>query len=155
MAEATTTTRQSALTSETAPEALPEPGERGRLDVAERVVVAIARAAALEVTGVATPSQGKAASRASGTVSQIGEQLQGAVGRTLPRASAQVAGHRARVTVEVALLWPHPAAQVAAQVRDHVSARLDELAAVQTDAVTVTISSVVRSDRSTSTRRVQ
>ncbi|MGQ7350078.1 hypothetical protein ACUN7V_05385, partial [Quadrisphaera oryzae] len=53
--------------------------DRGQLEVAERVVVAIARAAAMEVPGVATPSQNKSASKAAGGVSgitsQIGDQL--------------------------------------------------------------------------------
>ncbi|TXR57955.1 Asp23/Gls24 family envelope stress response protein [Quadrisphaera setariae] len=147
-----TSTAPSALPE---PQALPEPGSRGSLQVAERVVVAIARAAAMEVTGVATTTQNKSASKAAGLGSQISDQLTSAVGRTLPRASAQVAGHRARITLEVALVWPHPAAQVAQQVREHVTTRLAQLAAVETDAVTVTISAVVRDQRATATRRVQ
>ncbi|PWJ52798.1 Uncharacterized conserved protein YloU, alkaline shock protein (Asp23) family [Quadrisphaera granulorum] len=141
--------------TDTAATQLAEAGQRGHLQVAERVVVAIARAAAMEVPGVATPTQGRAASKAAGLGSQIGEQLQGAVGRTLPRAAAQVAGQRARITVEIALIWPHSAAQVAAAVREHVAARLAEYAAVTTDAVTVTVSSVVRAQRTAGLRRVQ
>ncbi|MBC3760106.1 Asp23/Gls24 family envelope stress response protein [Quadrisphaera sp. RL12-1S] len=140
-------------------EQLAEPGQRGSLQVSERVVVAIARAAAMEVTGVATPTQNKSASKAAGGVSgitsQIGDQLTSAVGRTLPRASAQVAGDRARLSVEIALLWPHSAATVAAAVREHVAARLREYAATTTDTVAVTISTVVRDQRTTTTRRVQ
>lgn len=138
---------------------LAEPGQRGSLQVAERVVVAIARAAAMEVPGVATPTQNKNASKntggVSGITSQIGDQLTSAVGRTLPRAAAQVAGDRARITLEVALIWPHPAATTAAAVRDHVSARLHQYAAITTDSVAVTISTVVRDTRHTTTRRVQ
>jgi uncharacterized alkaline shock family protein YloU len=138
---------------------LPEAGQRGSLQVAERVVVAIARAAACEVPGVATPTQTKNASKNTGGVSglttQIGDQLTSAVGRTLPRAAAQVAGDRARITLEVALIWPHPAATVAAAVREHVTARLREYAAVTTDSVAVTISAVVRPERTSTTRRVQ
>ncbi|MEH3078655.1 MAG: hypothetical protein PGN11_18665 [Quadrisphaera sp.] len=143
--------------SDQLPEQLAEAGQRGSLVVAERVVVAIARAAATEVPGVATPTQNKNASKntggVSGITSQIGDQLTSAVGRTLPRASAQVAGDRARINVEVALIWPHPGAQVAATVREHVAARLREYAAITTDSVAVTISAVVRPERAT-TRRV-
>ncbi|MGQ7294916.1 Asp23/Gls24 family envelope stress response protein [Quadrisphaera sp. KR29] len=135
-------------------QALAEPGERGHLQVAERVVVAIARAAAQEVPGVASPSQVKGSPAGGLSLGGVGEQLSSAVGRTLPRASAQVAGSRARITVELALLWPHPAAAVAQRVREHVSERLAQYAAVSTDSVTVTVTSVVRDARST-TRRVQ
>jgi len=116
-------------------EQLRAPAERGALHVADKVVLAIARAAALRVPGVAP------ASATSGLISS-------AIGRDLPRASAQVAGSRARVELQVASLWPHPAAQVAAGVRDAVTAQLEQLAAVRADSVSVTVDAVVRPDRS-------
>jgi len=120
--------------AETAPDAgqrLAAPEQRGSLHVADKVVVAIARAAALGVTGVAP------ASATSGLISS-------AIGRDLPRASAKVAGSRARLEIEVATVWPHPAARVAADVREAVTSQLARLAAVQADAVSVTVDAVVR-----------
>lgn len=107
------------------------PEQRGTLHVADRVVVAIARAAALGVPGVAP------ASATSGLISS-------AIGRDLPRASAKVAGSRARLEIQVATVWPHPAARVAADVRQAVTSQLARLAAVQADAVSVTVDAVVR-----------
>jgi len=110
------------------------PAERGALHVADKVVLAIARAAALRVPGVAPTSA------TSGLISS-------AIGRNLPRASAQVAGSRARVELQVASVWPHPAAQVAAGVREAVTDQLQQLAAVRADSVSVTVDAVVRPDR--------
>jgi len=120
-------------------EVLAEPGARGRLEVADRVVQRIAEAAAAGVDGVAprTTSDG---SLTGSVTTAVG----GALGRSLPRASCVVAGSRVRVEVEVATLWPRPAAEVAARVRDGVAERLETLAGVRVDAVAVTVAKVVR-----------
>jgi len=120
-------------------EVLAEPGSRGRLDVADRVVQRIAEAAAAEVDGVA-PRTSSDGSLAQNVTTAVG----GALGRSLPRASCVVAGSRVRVEVEVATLWPRPATEVAARVRDGVAERLETLAGVRVDAVAVTVAKVVQ-----------
>lgn len=121
-------------------EVLVEPGSRGRLTVADRVVQRIAEAAAAGVDGVA-PRTSSNGSLAGDVTTAVG----GALGRSLPRASCVRAGTRVRVEVEVATLWPRPAAEVAALVRDGVAERLQTLAGVRVDAVAVTVAKVVRS----------
>ncbi|PRY15371.1 putative alkaline shock family protein YloU [Kineococcus rhizosphaerae] len=102
-------------------------------------------AAAREVDGVA------AAADSSGSLGALGSAL----GRDYPRVDCEVAGNRVRASVQIATVWPYPAAQVAAAVRDHVRDRLAELADLHADAVHVSVEKVVRasSTASTSTRR--
>lgn len=121
---------------------LADAGRRGSLEVADKAVQRIVEAAVREVTGVATGED--ASSNALGS----------ALGRDHPRVDCQIAGRRARVKVEIATEWPHSAAQVAAAVRDHVSARLSALADLEVDGLEVTVGKVVRASTSTK-RRVQ
>lgn len=104
-----------------------EPGERGRLDIAEQVVEHVATIAAGEVRGVRT----------------VGSSLSSVVGRQYPKAKAQVAGGHARVHLDIAVAWPSPLASTAAVVRDRVRDRLHSLVGVTVDAVDVTIASVM------------
>ena len=106
-----------------------EPGTRGRLVVADRVVEKVASIAAGEVDGVVASGSG----------------LGGLLKHRYPRADATVAGDRARVHVEVAVSWPLPLAQVTAAVRQRVGLRLDELVGLAVDAVDVTAATVVTS----------
>ncbi|MEJ5946632.1 Asp23/Gls24 family envelope stress response protein [Pseudokineococcus basanitobsidens] len=106
-----------------------DPGDRGGLDVADRVLERIARRAVGEVDGVAPSASGG---------------LAGLLGSGYPSVEVQHAGGRVRVLVDVASLWPRPAASVAAGVREAVARRLSELAAVRVDAVQVTVRDVVR-----------
>lgn len=117
---------------------LDEPGGRGRLVVADRVVERIATIAAREVSGV----------------TQVGSALERAVGRQYPKADAQVAGDRARISVEIAVAWPTSLADATAGVREIVRARLGDLAGLQVDTVDVTAAKVVHDDAPTP-RRVQ
>ncbi|WP_299037833.1 Asp23/Gls24 family envelope stress response protein [uncultured Pseudokineococcus sp.] len=105
------------------------PAERGSLQIADRALSKIVTAAAREVDGVA-PSGSQA--------------LGGLLGSGYPSVELESAGSRVRVQVDVATLWPHPAARVAADVRSAVARRLDELAAVHADSVAVTVRDVVR-----------
>lgn len=111
--------------------ALAEPRSRGTLSISQHAVEKLVRAAVLEVEGVAP-------------VSATTGRVSGALGRDLPRADAEVAGHRARVEVEVASVWPYPAAAVAAGVRTAVVDQLRHLAAIECDGVSVSIDQVVR-----------
>lgn len=126
MAEATTT---DLLARPADPADRADPSERGRLSVADRALQKIVTAAALEVDGVAPGGSGG-----------LGRLF----GSGYPSVVLEHAGSRVRVEVDVASVWPHPAARVAADVRTAVARRLDELAAVSADAVSVTVRDVVR-----------
>ena len=104
-----------------------EPGGRGRLEVADRVVVRIATIAASEVEGVVRTGSG---------VDQI-------LGRRYPHAQAAVAGGRARIHLDIAVAWPHPLGDVTASVRRRVHEQVSDLAGLAVDTVDVTASSVV------------
>jgi uncharacterized alkaline shock family protein YloU len=122
----------------TATPTLPEPAERGRLDIAEQVVERIAAIAACEVPGVR----------------RVGTGLEGVVGRQYPKAKAEVAGGHARVRLDIAVTWPSPLGRTAAAVRDRVREQLTSLVGLSVDAVDVTVATVpppARSDQ----RRVQ
>lgn len=105
------------------------PADRGSLAIADRALVTIVTAAAREVDGVA-PSGSQA--------------FGGLLGSMYPSVELESAGSRVRVQVDVASVWPHPAARVAADVRAAVARRLGELAAVHADSVSVTVRDVVR-----------
>ncbi|WP_298805288.1 Asp23/Gls24 family envelope stress response protein [uncultured Pseudokineococcus sp.] len=105
--------------------------DRGHLVVADRVLQRIAVVAAREVDGVAPDDGG------SGPLGRL-------FSSGYPAVEVDQAGSRVRVQVDVAALWPRPAAQVAGGVRDAVARRLGELTGVRVDAVTVTVRDVVR-----------
>ncbi|GAB3471706.1 Asp23/Gls24 family envelope stress response protein [Kineococcus sp. DHX-1] len=108
-----------------------ETASRGALEVKDKAVERIAEAAVFEVPGVI------AAEDTAGTIAT-------ALGRAYPRVDVHVAGHRARVQIEIVTAWPRPAAGVAAAVRDHVADRLHTLAALDVDVVDVTVAKVLR-----------
>jgi uncharacterized alkaline shock family protein YloU len=103
----------------TAPE---DAGTRGQLEISPRVVERIAQIAALEARGVIR----QAAS----------------FGRGLPKAKAQLTGHRVRLQVEVAVEWGYPLADLAAEIRDRVGQAVVALTGLGLDAVSVDISAV-------------
>jgi uncharacterized alkaline shock family protein YloU len=108
-----------------------DPGERGSLIIRDRAVQRIAEAAALQVHGVVPAAQ---------TTSTIAAAL----GRAYPRVDCAVAGGRVRAEVHIVGLWPTPAAQLGAQVRDAVTDQLGSMAGLCVDAVDVTVAKVVR-----------
>lgn len=117
---------------------LDEQGQRGHLTIADRVVQRVAVTAASEVDGVVS----------------IGSGLDQVLGHRYPKADATVAGNRARITVEVAVRWPHPLAEVSADVRQRVRQRVSELVGLQVDAVDVTAAKIVHAPES-NVRQVQ
>lgn len=119
------------------PGALAEPGERGSLRIADKVVERIAAIAAGEIEAVTDHASGW---------SRV-------VGRSTPRATAKVAGGRARVVVSVAASWPTPLTAMAVEVRDHVNERVTTLTGVTVTAVDVTVADVIHPEGST--RRVR
>lgn len=104
-----------------------EPGQRGQLRIADRVVQRVATIAAGEVDGVVS----------------IGSGLDQVLGHRYPKADATVAGSRTRIEVDVAVAWPHPLARVSADVRQNVRQRVSDLVGLQVDAVDVTASKIV------------
>lgn len=112
-------------------------GDRGRLDIADRVVEKVATIAATEVDGI----------------TKVGQGWERILGRRLPKTDATIAGGRVRINVEIAAVWPTPLADLTARVRDNVSARVSELVGLTVDAVDVTASDVVH--RNSQERRVQ
>lgn len=128
-----TASRSGSVVEATEPGDPADPGQRGRLVLAQRAVEHLARQAATEVDGVAVLGTGIA-------------------GRHYPHVAVQLAGHRARIQVSVATVWPAVLAQVAAAVAAHVRERLDALAGVRADSVDVRISKVVRPAESTRRR---
>lgn len=91
---------------------LPEPGERGTLDIAAAVPEKIARRAAAEVDGVRRPV----------------------------RADAELARGRATLELELGVEYPRPVGEVAAEVQGRVASRVEELTGLTVEAVDVTVS---------------
>ena len=104
---------------------LAPPEERGTLSLADRVVEKIASAAAREMNEVTQHSSGWIP------------------GRSLPRASTEIAGEHARIGVEIASPWPTPLADIAARTRDHVQERVSTLTGIDVVAVDVTVAEIV------------
>ena len=134
MADSSTTSTRSGQNPH---ESLREPGDRGQLTIADRVVEQVAVLAARQIDGVAT----------------TGSSLKRAVGRQYPRAEAHVAGHRVRVVLQIAVTWPASLPQVAAAVRDSVAERVTTLVGMHVDAVDVSATTIVQAQPRT--RRVQ
>ncbi len=100
--------------------------DRGILTIAAKVIERITEAAALEVDGVVAHS---------GRIGQV-------TGRALPKVSAEIAGSRAVVDIDIATRWPVPIDRVSAEVRKHVVTKVFELAGVDIDRASVTITHV-------------
>lgn len=101
---------------------LAPPRTRGRLVIADQVVISVAQLAAQEVPG---------------TVSDHGKR------RGLPRAKARVAGDRARIDVAINVEWPFALTQVTTCVRHLVTDRVLQLTGLHVDAVDVTVVEVI------------
>ena len=118
-----------------------DPGVRGNLIIKDRAVQRIAEAAALTVPGVVPAAQST-------------NTLNAALGRAYPRVDCEVAGGRVRAEVEIVGLWPTPAPQLGAQVRQTVTDQLQRLAGLRVDAIDVTIAKMIRA-AAAPRRRVQ
>ncbi|WP_432513212.1 hypothetical protein [Kineococcus sp. SYSU DK001] len=128
-----------------------DPGDRGRLVVADRVVVRVAAAAAATVPGsVRTRDADAARTGADRSVgarvgARVGTAVDSVLNRSYPVAECTRAGNRVRVGVQVAAQWPTPAADLAARVRTEVVDQLSRLAGVVVDSCDVTVADYVRS----------
>jgi Asp23 family, cell envelope-related function len=57
----------------------------------------------------------------------------------LPKTSVDVDGSKAYVSLEIAVRWPAPVAEVAGQVRRHVKERIRELAGLEVEEVHIVV----------------
>ncbi|HEV3400293.1 MAG TPA: Asp23/Gls24 family envelope stress response protein [Acidimicrobiales bacterium] len=105
---------------------LPEPGDRGLLDIAPVVPEKIARRAASEVAG---------------TVGRI-------------TADADVAPGQATLRLELGVEYPRPVGEVAAEVQRRVTSRVHELTGLTVAAVDVTVTELLPPSRSRRARVV-
>lgn len=114
-----------------------DPAQRGSLSVADKVIEKVATAAAREIDEVTDQQSGWR------TVTR----------RSLPRATATIAGGHSRIGVEIATPWPTPLTAVATRTRDHVRERVTTLTGMDVIAVDVTVAEVVHVE--TENRRVR
>jgi len=77
------------------------------------------------------------------------------VAPTSPKVEWHRLGRRARVSLEIALVWPSSAADVAREVQTTVGRELVRQAAQDLDAVTVTVRDVVRPPQQAAVPRVR
>jgi len=115
-----------------------DPGTRGDLTVADRVVDKIAGRAALDVSGVVVSGSG----------------LDKVVGRKLPRVTTTTRGAQTKVDLDIAVEWPRRAAEVAADVRGAVRDAVTEYAGLTVTAVDVAVTKFVAA-KSGTRRRVR
>lgn len=99
--------------------------ERGHLDIRPVVVERVARRSAVEVDGVLRTRTGR-------------------LSRTeLPDVRSRVERGRTRVSIDLAVAWGHPLAQVTAAVQQRLTDRVHELTGLVVDAVDVSVDAVV------------
>jgi uncharacterized alkaline shock family protein YloU len=110
--------------------------ELGSISIADGVVTKIAARAAAE-----NPDAGAAAARVFGRAVPGAGSLgvRGTDLSALPKTSVEVDGSKAYVTLEIAVRWPAPVAEVTGQVRRHVRDRVRELAGLEVDEVHVIV----------------
>jgi len=99
------------------------------------VVTKIAARAAAE-----NPDAGAAAARVLGrAVPGAVPGVRGTDLDALPKTSVDVDGSKAYVSLEIAVRWPAPVAEVAGQVRRHVRDRIRELAGLEVEEVHIVV----------------
>jgi uncharacterized alkaline shock family protein YloU len=105
-------------------------GHGGRTVVAPKAVVAIARQAASEVSGVELVAE-------PGLRRLLAELLPGGAGAQ--GASATLASGTAALEIHLAVGWPHPVVTVAEQVRGHVRSRVEDLTGFRVSDVDIVV----------------
>jgi uncharacterized alkaline shock family protein YloU len=109
--------------------------ELGRIRIADPVVTKIAAWAAAE-----NPDAGAATARVLGrAVPGAVPGVRGTDLDALPKTTVQVDGAKAYVTLEIAVRWPAPVAEVTGQVRRHVRDRVRDLAGLEVDEVHIVV----------------
>jgi uncharacterized alkaline shock family protein YloU len=100
---------------------------RGITTIAPSVAESVARRAATEVDGV------------SGVASSGLRRAFGVGPGSRVSASADVAGARTSLALSIGVRYPAPVAAVAARVRQHVRARVQELTGLAVDSIDITV----------------
>ena len=118
--------------------ALPDPADRGVLDVRDRAVANIVVAATLQSPGV----------------HRHGTSLGRLAGRDLPRADVDVAGDHVSVHVDIAVEWGRPLGAVAAATRREVHDALTTQSGLSVDRVTVHVATVIAPEHTGTPGRV-
>ena len=113
-----------------------DPGDRGSLTIADRVVEKVASQAVTEVD-LATGAPR----------SLLGRRVGAQDPDRRARADARVDGDLVSVSVSLAVQWPAPVRQVAAQVREHLTTRISELTGLQVAEVDVDVPALVTGHR--------
>jgi uncharacterized alkaline shock family protein YloU len=109
--------------------------ELGRITIGDGVVTKIAARAAAE-----NPDVGAATARVLGRAVPGG--LPGVRGTdlgALPKTSVDVDGSKAYVSLQIAVRWPAPVAEITGQVRAHVRERIRELAGLEVEEVHIVV----------------
>jgi uncharacterized alkaline shock family protein YloU len=109
--------------------------ELGAITIADGVVTKIAARAAAE-----NPDAGAATARVMGRA--VPGSVPGVRGTdlgALPKTSVDVDGFKAYVSLEIAVRWPAPVAEVTGQVRQNVRDRLRDLAGLQAEEVHIVV----------------
>ena len=120
--------------ADTGPTPLAGRSELGRISIADGVVTKIAARAAAE-----NPDAGAATARVLGRAVSAVPGIRGTDLDALPKTTVQVDGAKAYVTLEMAVRWPAPVAEVTGQVRRHVQDRVRELAGLEVDEVHIVV----------------
>ncbi|MGF7237381.1 MAG: Asp23/Gls24 family envelope stress response protein [Frankia sp.] len=105
-----------------------DPALRGRLVITDRAVARIATAVATEIEAVANSRSGRGSSRRAGRKAPH-----------QPRAGARVDGQDVRVSLSVSLRYPAAVAAICDELRERISARVDELTGLRTGAVDIRV----------------
>jgi uncharacterized alkaline shock family protein YloU len=114
--------------------------ELGLIGINDRVVEKMAARAAIEI-----PDAGAAASRFLGR-SMAGASALGARETSLtalPKASADVDGSRVILDLSISVRWPASVPEVSDAVREHVRARVGELAGLTVTEVSISVTALV------------
>jgi uncharacterized alkaline shock family protein YloU len=121
--------------TEAAPALLAGRTELGKIKIADPVVTKIAARAAAE-----NPDAGAATARVLGrAVPGAVPGVRGTDLDALPKTTVHVDGAKAYVTLEIAVRWPAPVAEVTGQVRRHVRDRVRDLAGLEVDEVHIVV----------------
>lgn len=111
---------------------------RGRLEIAERAVVKVARQVANEVAGVGGHSGG---------VLGIGGQADLSA---RPEVDVQLSGRTATMRVTVGLAYPAPLRQMTERIREHIMARVPTLTGIDVHRVDIEVAWLVAGSARTS-----
>ena len=121
--------------AEAAPALLAGRTELGMISIADTAVTKIAARAAAE-----NPDAGAATARVMGrAVPGSVPGIRGTDLDALPKTSVDVDGSKAYVSLEIAVRWPAPVAEVTGQVRRHVQDRVRQLTGLQVDEVHIVV----------------